>query len=165
MPNLTRLSELQQKRRRIILGLMSGTSIDGLDLALCSFSGCGSDVKFEILHHGTKSYSDEQQYVLRMLGTQEMVRMEDVCIYHTELSRWHADIVLQALGEWGVDVSEVDLIASHGQTVRHAPKRIHGLVPGSKPPGSKPPSSESGVSASSSSTADSTVQMSPFKRS
>lgn len=127
MANLTRLSELQQKRRRIILGLMSGTSIDGLDLALCSFSGCGSDVKFEILHHGTKSYSDEQQYVLRMLATQEMVRMEDVCIYHTELSRWHADMVRQALGEWGVDVSEVDLIASHGQTVRHAPKRIHGL--------------------------------------
>lgn len=104
---------------------MSGTSIDGLDLALCAFSGCGSDVKFEILHHGTVSYTDEQQRVLRMLATQEMVRMEDVCIYHTELSRWHADIVRQALSEWGIDVGDVDLIASHGQTVRHAPKRIH----------------------------------------
>ena len=127
MTSIEKLTELQQKPRKIILGLMSGTSIDGLDLALCAFSGCGSDVKFEILHHGTKSYSDEQQHVLRMLATQEMVRMEDVCIYHTELSRWHADMVRQALGEWGVNVSEVDLIASHGQTVRHAPKRIHGL--------------------------------------
>ena len=130
MPRFERLTEIQHKSRRLILGLMSGTSIDGLDLALCAFSGsgsgCGSDVKFEILHHGTRSYTDEQQRVLRMLATQEMVRMEDVCIYHTELSRWHADMVLETLGEWGVDVGDVDLIASHGQTIRHAPKRIHG---------------------------------------
>src|SRR5690606_249396 len=45
---------------------------------------------------------------------------------HTELSHWHADMVLEALSEWGVDVRDMDLIASHGQTVRHAPKRIHG---------------------------------------
>ena len=38
------------KERRLIIGLMSGTSMDGLDIALCSFLGDGIDTKIELLN-------------------------------------------------------------------------------------------------------------------
>lgn len=125
MSYFDQLASFAKKKERIILGLMSGTSIDGLDLALCRFSGFGEHVEYEVLNHKTCSYSKEQRDILRFLATEESVRMEDVCIYHTELSYWHALMVNKSLNEWGVKADEVDLISSHGQTIRHAPKRIH----------------------------------------
>lgn len=119
------LFEIAQARERTILGLMSGTSLDGLDLALCSFFDSGSRIRFEILHHGTVSYTSQQRTILRELATARTVDMESLCIYHTEVAHWHAGMVRTMLGTWGVAASEVDLIASHGQTIRHAPRRIH----------------------------------------
>lgn len=126
MADIQRLIHLRNKRERLVLGLMSGTSIDGLDIALCRFTGHGDTTQYEVIRHTTASYSAEQSRILRELATQEYVRMEDISIYHAELSRWHAASILKTLKHWDVDSSEVDLIASHGQTIRHAPRRIHG---------------------------------------
>jgi anhydro-N-acetylmuramic acid kinase len=125
MNQLQKLVSLQDKQSRIILGLMSGTSIDGLDLALCKFKGFGKNGSFEILHHTTKAYDQHQKSVLRNLATSDLVNMEELCIYHTQLSYWHAKMVNDALFNWGFEAKDVDLIATHGQTIRHAPKRIH----------------------------------------
>jgi anhydro-N-acetylmuramic acid kinase len=125
MSQLQRLGSLHQQPHRTILGLMSGTSIDGLDLALCRFSGSGNTLKYNVLHHHTVSYNDEQRCILRNFATADMVSMEELCIYHTQLSLWHADMVMESLQKWNVTSEQVDLIASHGQTIRHAPIRIH----------------------------------------
>lgn len=123
--SLFRIATLRNKSPRVILGLMSGTSIDGLDLALCSFSNSGAETRFEILHHTTVSYEQPQRAILQTLATADKVAMEDLCIYHTELSHWHGAIIKACLAEWRFPASDVDAIAWHGQTVRHAPKRIH----------------------------------------
>jgi anhydro-N-acetylmuramic acid kinase len=120
------LAELSKKKKRVILGTMSGTSIDGLDLAMCVFNGHGVHTSSSVLHHLTVSYSNEQRTFLRNLATSEMVRMENVAIGHTLIAHWHAAMIQEALQKWGVKPDAIDLIASHGQTVRHAPKRIHG---------------------------------------
>lgn len=104
---------------------MSGTSIDGLDVALCRFSGYGKNTSFEVLHHGTVSYSDSQASILRSFATESMVDMQKLAIYHTQLSHWHAAMISQLLNDWRVDPRSIDLLASHGQTIRHAPRRIH----------------------------------------
>ena len=52
-----RLLEIANKDERIILGLMSGTSLDGLDLALCSFSGSGLQTNVKVLQFETISYN------------------------------------------------------------------------------------------------------------
>jgi anhydro-N-acetylmuramic acid kinase len=125
MNQLQRLASLQTKPSRLILGLMSGTSIDGLDLALCKFTGFGDKVTYDVLHHLTVNYDNQQKSVLRYLATAELVNMEELCIYHTQLSIWHAKMVMDALFSWGIPSDEIDLLASHGQTIRHAPIRIH----------------------------------------
>lgn len=126
MADINQLIHIRNKPERLIIGLMSGTSIDGLDIALCRFRAHGEQTEYEVLEHTTVSYSARQSGVLRDFATQEYVRMEDLTIYHAELSRWHAGMILNTLKKWGVDPSEVDLMASHGQTIRHAPRRIHG---------------------------------------
>lgn len=117
---------LAHKKERIILGLMSGTSIDGLDLAVCAINGSGSNTACRILHHNTVEYNTGQRELLRYLATSEMVKMEDVALAHAQLAHWHAEMISQSLKAWGLKPSDIDAIASHGQTVRHAPIRIHG---------------------------------------
>lgn len=133
MSDIQRLALMQAKPSKLILGLMSGTSIDGLDVALCEFRGHGKTTSYQVHHHGTIAYSNEQRAVLKHLASSDSVSMQDLCMYHTQLSYWHSEIVLRLLEEWDVSPQEVDLIASHGQTIRHAPKRIHmqSLMPNS----------------------------------
>jgi anhydro-N-acetylmuramic acid kinase len=119
------LGKIQQKKSRTILGTMSGTSIDGLDVALCRFTGSGSETKFDVIHHGTVAYDGTQSLILRRFATDKMVDMQDLTIYHAMLSRWHAEMIHSLLLKWDVDPSDIDLLASHGHTVRHAPRRIH----------------------------------------
>ncbi|MCH8524128.1 MAG: anhydro-N-acetylmuramic acid kinase [Balneolales bacterium] len=123
--SLLKLSRLADNKQRLILGTMSGTSIDGLDMALCSFSGHGRETQARVLHYHTVSYNNEQRTFIRNLASSDVVNMQDVALGHTLLAHWHAEMIKNALHTWGVDASEVDLIASHGQTVRHAPRRIH----------------------------------------
>lgn len=121
------LTSMRDKTSRVILGTMSGTSIDGLDVALCRFSGCGLSTTFEVIHHGTVSYSDEQATVLRRFATEKLVDMQELTIYHAQLSHWHAEMIKSLVKKWEFDIREIDLLASHGQTIRHAPRRIHQL--------------------------------------
>jgi anhydro-N-acetylmuramic acid kinase len=120
-----RMHDIASKQDRIILGLMSGTSVDGLDIALCRFSGSGFSTRYEILEHTTCVYTNEQRSMLLGFASDEFVKMEELCIGHTLLSHWHADMINSTLARWNFNASKIDLLATHGQTVRHAPARIH----------------------------------------
>lgn len=114
---LLRLSELARKPSRIILGLMSGTSLDGLDLALCKCSGDS----LEVLQHKTVEYDDSLRSRIRAVQSRPVVDLQELCMLHTGLAHQHARMVLEALNEWETRPEDVDLIASHGQTICHLP--------------------------------------------
>ncbi len=117
---LHRLSILAAAPARRILGLMSGTSLDGLDLALCHCQGSGSTLKVTLEHHTTVPYPAALQARLRAIS-QRQVSLEELTILHAELARHHAAIILETLKTWDIAPTEIDLLASHGQTVWHSP--------------------------------------------
>ncbi|MDB5088991.1 MAG: anhydro-N-acetylmuramic acid kinase [Mucilaginibacter sp.] len=51
--------------------------------------------------------------------------LEKVCLLNEYIGNFHGELVLQALKGWGIKPAEVDFIASHGQTIYHAPQRLH----------------------------------------
>ena len=57
--NIKHLSTIAQKQERLIIGLMSGTSLDGLDVALCKFRGSGMETQIEVINFETVPYTEE----------------------------------------------------------------------------------------------------------
>jgi anhydro-N-acetylmuramic acid kinase len=120
-PHLLRLAALAQRPSRRIIGLMSGTSLDGLDMALCRCRCHGPTLRVELENFATLPYSVEFRQRLRAIS-QPTVSLEDLTILNTEVARQHAISVLACLEEWQVSPSEIDLLASHGQTIWHSPR-------------------------------------------
>lgn len=123
--NLQHLFNIAQKPERLAIGLMSGTSLDGLDIALCRFSGNGMVTKFELLEFTTTPYQNSFKIEIQKLFAQKQVDLELLCLMNAYIGTFHADLILDALKKWNVAPSAVDFIASHGQTIYHAPKRQH----------------------------------------
>jgi anhydro-N-acetylmuramic acid kinase len=123
--NLTQLINICQKQERSILGLMSGTSLDGLDMALCNFKGSGKNTQVALLHFTTVTYSDAFKHKLREVFAQKQVSLETLTLLNGDIAQEHTELVLAALAEWNIAPSEVDVLASHGQTVYHAPAHFH----------------------------------------
>ena len=124
--NLQNLFKAAQKKERLGVGLMSGTSLDGLDIALCRFKGNGLSTVFELLEFKTVDYTDDLKHDIRQIFSRKMVDLEKLCILNDYIGDFHGNLVNGALKGWAVDKKTVDYIASHGQTIYHAPKRLHG---------------------------------------
>lgn len=124
--NLQKLFAIAQKEERLGIGLMSGTSLDGLDIALCSFSGSGLQTQFKLVNFVTIPYEEDFKKEVQQVFAQKQTSLEKVTLLNAYIGSFHAELILQALADWNISPAEVDFIASHGQTIYHAPKRLHG---------------------------------------
>ena len=125
-PNIVRLYQIAQQPSRRILGLMSGTSLDGLDIALCRCSGSGPATAVELEHFVTKPYSAAFRADIQSVFAQRDADLQKVALLNEHIALTHAQLIREALAGWGIPAQSVDLIASHGQTIFHAPKILHG---------------------------------------
>ncbi len=115
MNEIDHLVEVLKKSERKILGMMSGTSADGVDLVLTFVSGCSKSTKCKIEKTAHIDYPiDLKKRVLDAM--KENTLMRDACVLDFELGEFFGDCAKRFLnGE------KIDLIASHGQTVFHNP--------------------------------------------
>lgn len=125
--NIQHLYHIAQKPVKHILGLMSGTSLDGLDMALCSCEGSGNNTKIKVIQFKTVPYNQTFKNEVKSIFSNRHADLQKVCILNEWVAEEHAKIILSTLLEWNVAVKDVDIIASHGQTIYHAPKRLHQL--------------------------------------
>lgn len=124
---LQRLYEIASKDERIILGLMSGTSLDGLDIALCSVSNAGKDTKIKLLRFTTVNYDDHIRSHIKQLFAAKNISLESICQQNKWLGVIFAQMINLTLQKWHVANESIDLIASHGQTIYHAPQHQSGI--------------------------------------
>jgi anhydro-N-acetylmuramic acid kinase len=123
--NIESLYQIAQKPTRTIVGLMSGTSLDGLDVALCAISGSGTNTVVQLKKFETIAYSEEVKTEIRKVFAKKTIDFQHLALLNEWIGNLHADLVLDCLKKWNIEATEVDLIASHGQTVMHAPKILH----------------------------------------
>jgi len=124
--HIRKLYTIAGKKSRLIVGLMSGTSMDGLDIALCEITGSGTDTALEILRFDTKDYPNEFRDRIREIFAKRTVDQQVLCGLHAWIGQMHGSLVNKALREWGIANDVIDVVASHGQTVYHAPKSLTG---------------------------------------
>jgi anhydro-N-acetylmuramic acid kinase len=123
--NIQNLFTIAQKREKLGIGLMSGTSLDGLDIALCRFTGNGLDTRFELLHFTTIPYKQHFKNEVHEVFSKRLVDLEKITLLNAYIGTFHGELILEALEKWNIKPADVDFIASHGQTIYHAPKRLH----------------------------------------
>ncbi|MEI6411995.1 MAG: anhydro-N-acetylmuramic acid kinase [Bacteroidota bacterium] len=121
------LYDISRKDSRLIIGLMSGTSLDGLDVALCAVTGAGARTQVELRHFQTVDYDEDFKAEIRRVFAKQEIDFQHLTLLNPYIAERHAAMILDCLKQWGVRPKEVDLIASHGQTVFHAPRIQHGL--------------------------------------
>ncbi|MCK4940439.1 MAG: anhydro-N-acetylmuramic acid kinase, partial [Rhodospirillaceae bacterium] len=114
----TNISSLGDKPIRLAIGLMSGTSLDGMDVAVIRSDG---EKAVQFGPAATFAYDDGFRERLRSvlgsewLGTPELEAVED------ELTHLHIQAVLQFMDMYDLSVDEIDIIGFHGHTVFHDP--------------------------------------------
>ena len=103
-----------------VLGLMSGTSADGVDAALVDVRGTGHGLKITLKAFRTFPYPTA--FRERLLQAMTSGTVEDVCHLNAALGEWFARAALKVLKAAGVSPRRVALIGTHGQTLHHLPK-------------------------------------------
>ncbi|MFH2115232.1 MAG: anhydro-N-acetylmuramic acid kinase [Spirochaetota bacterium] len=128
------ISAYKAKNDHLIIGIMSGTSLDGVDAVLVGIrksEGSEPD-SVTLLGQVYVPYSDELRDRIARLCTLESSRIDDLVYTHFGLSEWYAVAVLRLLSETGYPRERIDAICMHGQTVWHAPQSQ--LFPGPNGP-------------------------------
>lgn len=123
------LYKMAGRKHRFIIGLMSGTSLDGLDIAYCRVTGSGSETKVDLQAFRTVPYEDTDREKIRKVFAQKQVDLAYLTMLNSYMGKLHAKMVNRFLFDHNIVRSRVDLIASHGQTVMHVP---HGNFDGTE---------------------------------
>ena len=123
--NIQQLYTIALKEERTIIGLMSGTSLDGLDIALCKFNGSGLSTKIILTHFETIPYNNQFKEAVKSIFSKRQVDLEKVCLLNEWIAEQHAAMINNFLSQNNIANNTIDLIASHGQSIYHAPKFLH----------------------------------------
>jgi anhydro-N-acetylmuramic acid kinase len=100
-----------------VIGLMSGTSLDGLDIAFCRFTVDKNTWNYEIINSETKPYSEEWKSRLLSLETTDALTFQRT---HIDYGFYCGRIVSDFIIKHGI---AADFIASHGHTIFHQPEQ------------------------------------------
>ena len=107
---------------RVVAGLMSGTSLDGVDAAIVRVEGSGAGARIETLGFVSEPYDAELRDALAACVEATTSNVRLVSQLHARLGDRFADAVVHALDAAGLAIDALDLVGSHGQTVQHVPE-------------------------------------------
>ncbi|MET0117832.1 MAG: anhydro-N-acetylmuramic acid kinase [Sedimenticola sp.] len=105
----------------LYIGLMSGTSMDGIDAVLARIDSAGID----LLEHSTSPWPEQLQAQLRELATPGQADIDLLGSLDNQVAEQFARAASGLLEQSGIAAADITAIGSHGQTVRHRPTPPH----------------------------------------
>ena len=106
-----------------MIGLMSGTSADGVDAALVEIIGHGLSTKINLIAFNTFPFEEELRLRIFNLFDPETSSVDEICQMNFLLGERFAEAALSLVEKACVSIDTVDLIGCHGQTIHHLPPR------------------------------------------
>lgn len=110
------LTKILEKPERLAIGLMSGTSADGIDAALVRLQGAGRNTQVKLLAFRSDEHAPEFRRRLLAAGN---ARAAEIALLHREIAQAFAGTAKRLLEQAHIAPAQLDLIGSHGQTVFH----------------------------------------------
>ena len=104
-----------------IAGVMSGTSLDGIDVALVRIEGSGVDSKVKLIHFTTVPFRNDIKSEIQQALSIENSNVQLICSLNFKLGLCFANAVKEVCKEANFSLEQLDLIGSHGQTIYHQP--------------------------------------------
>ena len=118
---MSTLSALQRKKTKFVVGLMSGTSADGIDAALVRISGRGTSTRVRQVAFGTYPYPPRLRELVLQNSLPGRGNVNTLCDLNVLIAHLFSDAVRKIARKGRVALADIDLIGSHGQTVHHRP--------------------------------------------
>ena len=114
--------ELLKKDKKFVIGLMSGTSVDGIDAAIVEITGHSLETTVDLIAFETFPFPPDVPQRILALCQPDTSRVDDICEMNFYIGHLFAEAVKHILQKSGRPTSDIDLIGSHGQTIHHLPK-------------------------------------------
>ncbi|MCM3196502.1 anhydro-N-acetylmuramic acid kinase AnmK [Priestia megaterium] len=111
-----------------IVGLMSGTSLDGIDAALINVDNSGTDTRLKLIEFITYPFSKEIENEIKLALSLEESNVQLICSLNFKLGKLFAEAVKKVCKKAGFPLEKLDLIGSHGQTIYHQPMKEANFV-------------------------------------
>ncbi len=121
--NINQLQKLASKKKKHIIGIMSGTSLDGVDVVLVEVSGNGTKTKIKQLGFITYPFPRGVKKKILENSTTNSGNVTDICKLNFLIAHIYADAVKELCRKSKFTLTDVDLIGSHGQTIHHLPQK------------------------------------------
>ena len=119
---MRQLKALEEKKTLRVIGLMSGTSADGIDAALTEITGAGTGTRVRTLGFVSLPYTDEERAAILRLASGEAGGSRELTQFHFWLGQRSLEACLAVCEAAGAAPETVDLVGSHGQTLYHLPQ-------------------------------------------
>lgn len=118
---MQQLINLYNKYTKKIIGLMSGTSLDGIDICLIEVSGNSFNTKIKLLAYEEFPFPDGYKEFTLKNSLEGNGTVDNICKLNFVIARIYAEKINEFLKKYKYDKNEIDLIGSHGQTIHHLP--------------------------------------------
>ncbi|MEH7113808.1 anhydro-N-acetylmuramic acid kinase [Neobacillus niacini] len=109
---------------KFVVGLMSGTSLDGIDAALVSIKEENEKFDIKLISFSTLPFSGVMKEKILELCNPERARIEDISSMNMLLGEQFADAAKKVVDEAKMSMDQIDMISSHGQTIFHQPEEV-----------------------------------------
>lgn len=119
---MKRLLSLLNKNEKLVVGIMSGTSVDGIDVALVRIVGHAEVTKTELIAFENYPFSNKIRELIFELFELSSSNVKAISQMNFLLGELYTQAVFKICEQTGVQIEEIDLIGCHGQTIYHHPE-------------------------------------------